>query len=382
MRIAIEAQRLFRQKKHGMDVVALELIRNLQRIDKTNEYLVFVKCDFDVCIMPTDNFRIIVLDQQSYPIWEQVSLPRAVKKLKCDILHCTSNTAPEIPGIPLVLTLHDIIYMEGSWFSLLQGKGTAYQRFGNMYRRHVVPVALKNSERIITVSEFEKSRITDRFHLDPSKLSVVYNGVGDHFRKVTDHDYIQKIRVKYNLPDRYILFLGNTAHKKNTPGTLLAYSLFREQTNLDIPLVMLDFKPEELTAILEEIMHPELISHIHLIGYVKNAELPAIYSLADLFLYPSFRESFGIPILEAQSCGTPVITSNVSSMPEVAGDAALLINPSNPADITQAMMQLTHDQLLRQSIIEKGIQNASKFSWRSMAEHVLNIYMEVGQRIK
>jgi glycosyltransferase involved in cell wall biosynthesis len=382
MRIAIEAQRLFREKKHGMDVVALELIRNLQEIDKVNEYYILVKPDSDRCIDETGNFRIIELGGGPYPTWEQIALPRAVKKLKCDILHCTSNTAPEMPGVPLVLTLHDIIYMEGSFLSLLKGKGTAYQRFGNVYRRHNIPIVVRRSKRVITVSEFEKERIAAFFKLEPSKLRAVYNGVGEHFKAITDAKLIQQIRKKFQLPEHYFFFLGNTVQKKNTPGTLKAYSIFRERTGLDIPLVMLDFDLQDLTGILNEIGNPGLISSIHLTGYVNNSELPGIYSLADLFLYPSFRESFGIPILEAQACGTPVITSNTSSMPEVAGEGAMIIDPFNPEDIANAMIKIAEDPLFRKNLIAKGFANAQRFSWRAMAEKVLDIYTEIGDESK
>lgn len=377
MRIAIEAQRLFREKKHGMDVVVLELIRNLQEIDKVNEYFIFIKPDEDRCIQETGNFKIIEVDAGPYPIWEQWALPRAVKKMKCDLLHCTSNTAPEMPGLPLVLTLHDIIYMEGSWLSLLRGKGTAYQRFGNVYRRHIVPLAVRKSSRVITVSEFEKERIAGFFKIDSGKLRAVYNGVSEYFKPIKDQEYLKMIRIKYNLPEHYCFFLGNTVQKKNTPGTLKGFALFRMKTGLDIPLVMLDFDQEDLRKILAEIGEAELINHIFLTGYVNNSELPGIYNLADLFLYPSFRESFGIPILEAQRCGVPVITSNTSSMPEVAGDGALIIDPYNPEELCEAMIRIYSNQDIRNDLIAKGLANSDKFSWKAMAERVLSIYKEV-----
>ncbi len=380
MRIAIEAQRLFREKKHGMDVVVLELIKNLQEIDKVNQYFILVKPDTDKCIVETPNFKIIELGGGPYPTWEQIALPRAARKLKCDILHCTSNTAPEMPGIPLVLTLHDIIYMEGSFLSLLKAKGTAYQRFGNVYRRHIIPIVVKKSARVITVSEYEKDRIAAFFKLDPSKLRAVYNGVGEHFKELTDQAGIERIREKYHLPEHYFFFLGNTVQKKNTPGTLMAYSIFRERTQLDIPLVMLDFDLQDLSAMLNEIGQPGLIRHIHLTGYVNNSELPGIYSLADLFLYPSYRESFGIPILEAQACGTPVITSNTSSMPEIAGDGASIIDPYKPEEIAEAMIKIVTDPVYRSALKIRGLANASRFSWRAMAQKVLAIYNEVGEK--
>ena len=140
MKIGIEAQRIFRKKKHGMDMVAIELIRNLQLTDQENEYVVFVKPDEDdQVIHETKNFKIVRLNRSLYPVWEQIALPRAVKKEGCRILHCTSNTAPVFTSVPLIVMLHDIIYMESSYLEILRGSGTWYQKFGNIYRKLVVP---------------------------------------------------------------------------------------------------------------------------------------------------------------------------------------------------------------------------------------------------
>ncbi len=380
MKIAIEGQRLFRQKKHGMDMVALELIRNLQLIDHENEYVVFVKPDEDdQVIRETPNFKIVRLEGGFYPLWEQIALPKAAKREGCDILHCTSNTAPVFCSIPVVDTLHDIIYMEHSYFKILKGSGTPYQKFGNIYRKLIVPRIVRKSRKIITVSNFEKNRIAEFFGISgDQRLTAVYNGVGEHFKPVTDQGELKRVKEKYHLPDRFFFFLGNTDPKKNTKGTLKAYADFVKQTNSDQQLVMLDYDRNELKKILSEIEAPELIDRIHLTGYVVNTELPAIYSQCGVFLYPSLRESFGIPILEAMACGVPVITSNTSSMPEIAGDAAMIIDPYKPEEITSAMIQLTSDGQLRSGKIKLGLEQAELFSWRAMAEKVLKIYQEIG----
>jgi len=380
MKIGIEGQRLFRVKKHGMDMVALELILNLQKIDKENEYVIFIKPDDDSdCLTATENFKIVELDGGSYPAWEQFALPKAAKQEGCDILHCTSNTAPIRSSVPLVLTLHDIIYMEHSLINMAFGGGTPYQRFGNIYRKFVVPRILKKSRATITVSEYEKERIGDFFNMDTDRLHAVYNGVGTYFNKITDTKVLNDVKKKYNLPEKFFFFLGNTVPKKNTPGTLKAFSDYRKQTGLDIPLVMLDYEREDLQKIANDIGSPDLVNHIHLTGYVVNTDLPAIYSLTDLFLYPSFRESFGIPILEAQRCGAPVITANTSSMPEVSGDGSYLVDPYNTEEITKAMVEIMEDEPKRNALIERGYKNADKFSWKAMAERVLELYKTVYQ---
>ena len=380
MKIGIEGQRLFRKKKHGMDMVALELIRNLQLIDTENEYVLFIKPDTDhTAIKETANFKIVEIGTGFYPLWEQFALPKAAKKAGCQLLHCTSNTAPVFTSIPLVVTLHDIIYMESSFLKILKGSGTNYQKFGNAYRRLVVPWIIKKSRKIITVSHFEKNRIGQFFGISGDKrLEAVYNGVSRHFKPVTDAFELQRVKTLYNLPNRFFFFLGNTDPKKNTKGTLRAFSDYLAKTGNDIHLVMLDYDRYELEQLLEEIGDTELIHRIILTGYVVNTDLPSIYCQSEVFLYPSLRESFGIPMLEAMACGVPVITSNTSSMPEVAGDAAMLTNPYEPAEITAAMIRLTSDEKLRSDLIQKGFDQAAKFSWKAMAEHVQHIYSELG----
>lgn len=378
MKIGIEAQRIFRKKKHGMDMVALELIRNLQQIDKKNEYIVFVSPDEDRSIIQeTPNFKIVELQGGAYPFWEQIALPKAAKKHGCEILHCTSNTAPIFCKIPLVITLHDIIYMESSAFNIIRGSGSNYQKFGNIYRRLIVPKLMKKSKRIITVSNFEKDCIARFFNMvNDNKLVTVYNGVSEYFKPITDKEQLTGIKKKYNLPDHYFFFLGNTHPKKNTKGTLKAFADFLKQSGSAMKLVMIDYDRNELEKLLVEINAPELINSIILTGYIANQDLPAIYCQSDLFLYPSLRESFGIPVIEAMACAVPVITSNTSSMPEVAGDAAVIIDPYKPEEITNAMLQVCKDSVLKQKMIRSGLIQASKFSWKAMAQDVLNIYNE------
>ena len=384
MKIGIEGQRLFRKKKHGMDMVALELIRNLQLIDSENEYVLFIKPDEDnLAIKETANFKIVEIETGFYPFWEQIALPRAAQKAGCQILHCTSNTAPVFTSIPLVVTLHDIIYMESSYLKILQGSGTNYQKFGNAYRRMFVPWVIKKSRKIITVSNFEKNRIAQFFGIgNDTRLVAVYNGVSGHFKPVTDQVELHRVKEKYHLPGRYFFFLGNTDPKKNTKGVLKAFSDFLKHTGNDMHLVMLDYDQYELEQLLDEIGDTALINRIILTGYVVNTDLPAIYSQSEVFLYPSLRESFGIPMLEAMACGVPVITSNTSSMPEVAGDAALLIDPYKPEEITAAMVRIVADKKLKAEMISKGFVQAAKFSWKAMAQHVLEIYREMNTEIK
>ena len=378
MKIGIEGQRLYRKKKHGMDMVALELIKNLQQIDTVNEYIIFVKPDEDnTCIPFSENFKIVELSSPfGYPGWEQIALPRAAYKEGCDVLHCTSNTGPIFSKVPLITTLHDIIYLES--ISILNKEGTWYQKLGNMYRRWFVPAVIRKSKKVITVSNYEMDRINNYFGFTDNRLSAIYNGVGAHFKQVTNVGVLTSIKQKYSLPDKFFFFLGNTDPKKNTKGVLEAYGDFNETSPDTYQLVMLDYDEEELQKLLLSINRPELRKNIYLLGYVPNIELPAIISQCTIFLYPSLRESFGIPILEGMACGVPVITSNTSSMPEVAGaDAALIVDPHDPIQITAAIQTLVDDYALANILSERGILRAKEFSWVVMSQNVLDLYNEV-----
>jgi glycosyltransferase involved in cell wall biosynthesis len=242
----------------------------------------------------------------------------------------------------------------------------------------IVPKIVKMSKKIITVSHFEKIRIGQFFGMGlDSRLVAVYNGVSEHFKPVNDQAELKRVKEKYHLSDRYFFFLGNTDPKKNTKGTLQAFSDFLKQTGSDLKMVMLDYDQQELEKLLDDIGDKGLINQIVLTGYVVNTDLPAIYCQCELFLYPSLRESFGIPMLEAMACGAPVITSNTSSMPEVAGDAAAIIDPYKPEEITAAMIRILSDKELRDNMKAKGLIQAAKFSWKAMAENVLAVYNEM-----
>jgi len=378
MKIGIEGQRLFRKKKHGMDIVALELIKNLQKIDTKNEYVVFVKPDEDsTCLHETDNIKIVEVEASSYPVWEQIALPKAVMKEKCDILHCTSNTAPLNINIPIIITLHDIIYLEG--IKLGKNGGTWYQKLGNIYRRWNVPRVVKKADAIITVSNFEKNQIDKYFRFEESKVNVVYNGFSTHFHKITDENELEQIREKYDLPKKFLFFLGNTDPKKNTKNVLKGYAHFIKHHEA-IPLLMPDFGENNLIKLLKEIDAIHIRKHIQLTGYIVNSDLPYIYNLCEVFLYPSLRESFGIPLLEAMACGTPVISSDTSSLPEISDGAAHIVNPFDFKDIGNAIYTVLQNDFLRDYYVAKGYERVTNFSWGKTAAQMMKIYSTFDSR--
>lgn len=370
MRIGIEAQRIFRTNKHGMDYVVLEEIKELQKSDTRNEYFVFVAPGEDRCLKDSKNVHIIEIGSNFYPLWEQFSLPRAVNQLNLDMLHCTSNTAPIRCKVPLILTLHDIIFLEPRDKS----NKSFYQDMGWRYRRFVVPRILKKCKRIITVSDFEFNNIITKLQIPEEKMVMIYNGYNKWFRPVEDTELIYQ---QYIEEPGYFFFLGNTDPKKNTERTLIAYSKYLEMSDAKRKLLMADLDRGYLDEIIDRNDIGNIRDHIVMPGYIKNADLPYIYNNAFAFLYTSLRESFGIPLLEAMACGTPVITSNTSSMPEIGGSEVIMVNPLNVNEITEKMLLLEKDKALYQKQKDIGIIRTQQFSWEYTAEQLLTVYEDV-----
>lgn len=372
MRIGIEGQRLFRREKHGMDIVAIELIKNLQIIDSVNQYFIFVKDgDDDEWYTPTSNFKLVRTKKAAYHIWEQIILPREALRYKVDILHCTSNTAPIWSTIPLVLTLHDIIYLEN--FRFVSYQSTVYQLIGNFYRRWVVPSILKSARKIITVSNSEKNIILNSYPDLNHKLFVIYNSMSENFLEI-DNSKFPAIKKQYNLPDEYIFTLGNTNPKKNLPNVLRAYSIYHQSVKKPLPLILADEPPGELFKMMTSGIPAQVEKDIRFIGYIRNVEMPLFYANSRMFIYASIRESFGIPILEGMAAGTPVITSNVSSMPEIARNAAVLVSPDRPEEIAEAIKKIESDKDYANQLISKGKARIEEFAWLKSAAKVLELY--------
>lgn len=370
MKIAIEAQRIFRTNKHGMDFVVLEAIRELQRIDKENEYFIFVSPGKDRCLQESDNVHIIEVNCPTYLLWEQLALPNAVAKVKPDLLHCTSNTAPIYSSFPLVLTLHDIIFLEPRQ----SGNKSWYQNMGWHYRRMVVPRILNKCKKVITVSHFECNRIKEALHLSSEQITAVYNAYSKHFKPLKDTISVTN---KYIKSDQFIFFLGNTDPKKNVPRTLKAYSLYLERSEKKLPLLIADLKEDKLDAILKEQQIEQIKPYLAFPGYIPNTDLAYLYSGASAFLYTSLRESFGIPMLEAMACGTPVITSNTSAMPEIAGEGAILVDPFCEENIADVLLKLENDSTFYKKQVEYGLERIKHFSWENTARQLQHIYKQV-----
>ena len=373
MKIAIEAQRIFRAKKHGMDFVALETIREIQKIDKENQYYIIVSPGTDRCLEESSNMKIIEMSSiGGYLGWEQYSLPKIIKQIKPDILHCTSNTAPIFCKTNLIVTLHDIIFLEKQ----ASINKSIYQKLGRIYRRLVVPRIIPKAKKIITVSNFERKNIMNLLDLANDKIIFIHNGYSKHFNVKENSKDIYK---KYIDTDNYIFFLGNTDPKKNTERTIVAYANYVKKTDQNniYKLLIADLKEEFIDNILKDNNIQFIKPYISSPDYIPNTDLPYIYSGAKAFLYTSLRESFGIPILESMACGCPIITSNTSAIPEIAGQGAILIDPFNVNEICLSLEKVLKDVEFRNKQIQYGFERVNLFSWSNTAKELIQLYNKI-----
>lgn len=374
MKIGIEVQRLFRLKKFGIELSSLELIRKMRELEPNHQFVVFARNDRDRrCLSDSENLHVKTVKGVLFADFEQLFLPIAVRQEQIDVLHCTGNTAPFFSPAPVVQTLHDVIFMDR-----IPENDSMYQRLGNYYRRHVVPLITPRSKAIITVSAYEKERIVQRLGVDPELVHVVYNGINEkRFHPFMDEQLLSSVRMKYRLPEQYILFLGNQSHRKNPHRAVEAYARYCAQCNHPLPLVTPGLSEKFITETLRARGLPHNRNLFVTPGYISDADLPAVYSLSTIFLFPSLSEGFGMPVIEAMASGVPVITSATSSLPEIAGEAAILIDPRDIDRMTSAILALSSDESLRRQKIAEGLTNVKRFSWDRSAERVLNLYEAV-----
>jgi glycosyltransferase involved in cell wall biosynthesis len=377
-KIHIEAQRLFRTQKHGMDVVALELLQRMSNANTTYNMEVLVKADEDICLQGSKSMKITMLQNLFYPLWEQWLLPRFAASGKAALLHCTGNTAPLWGKTPLLVTIHDLIFLEQNYLLKKDG-GSLYQRFGNTYRSLVVPRIAKKAKYIITVSEFQRQLIMQRLQVPAEKIAVVYNGADERFFVTATAEQKNNVSQQYQLPQKpFILFLANTEPRKNTDGVLKAFAIFCAQyPQLQHHLVVKGLTDDILAKKIADNGASAYAHRIKRIGYIGHQHLPVIYQAASMLWFPSFSEGFGLPIIEAMAGGTPVITSNSSVMPEIAGDAAIFVNPHSPQELANAAANLASNELLQQSLIEKGKERAQLFTWKKSVNQLLTIYQQL-----
>ena len=298
-----------------------------------------------------------------------LEFPFLLMKNKVDLLH-VQYTAPLIVNCPLVTTIHDISYEH--YPELFTKKEALFLSYG-------IQNTAKRAAKIITVSEYSKHDLMETYKIPDDKIVVTYNSIDESFKVIHDPVRIKQIKDKYEIGDAdYILAVGNLQPRKNIVRLLEAYKKLRlENINMKEKLVIVGKKAWMFSEIFKKLEGFPYIKDVILTGYVPQNELPILYNGARLFVYPSLFEGFGLPVLEAMACGVPVVTSNVSSLPEVSGDAALLIDPYQVEGIADGMYQLLNQPSLYEACRLKGIQRANQFSWRKTAEKTVEVYKSI-----
>lgn len=311
------------------------------------------------------------------PVWENLSILPYIKKEKLDIFHGLKNVAPYCIDTKTVITVHDITPL--LFPSLLPIKAQMYW--------NLIKFNIKKANKIIAVSNTTKNDIINKLKIEDGRISVIYHGVSENFKpmetiKKDKKLYFNRFGLKIPEDSHIILSVSTIDPRKNYTNLIKALNIIKENANNSVHLLIVgkvddkNYKNYHL-EVEHLITTNNLWPNVHLLGYVPDEELPILYNLADIFAYPSLYEGFGLPILEAQACRCPVITSNVSSMPEIAGDSAVLVDPYSVEEIASAIYEVSSDTNLRDNLIQKGFENCKRFSWKKCAEETLEIYEEV-----
>jgi len=366
MRIAIDLTPVPKQMT-GVGKYAQGLVKSLAEYDRKNHYWIFIKGnqyqDFDP---NKDNFHIIHLSNILYNIpirilWEQLVLPLYLYRKKIDILHSIHYTTPLITSCKCVITFHDMT------FYLFPEKHTHVKR---AFFHSFIPLSIKKATRLIAVSENTKSDIQERFDISLPKIDVIYETIDSIYHTLRDIDAILHIKKKYEIQDKFILYVGTLEPRKNVLRLIQAYNRLILENKINHQLVIAGKKGwsyQEIFNMVER-LDSNVKKMVIFTGYVPEEELPLLYNAADLFVYPSLYEGFGIPPLEAMACGVPVIVSNVSSLPEVVGYAGILVDPYNVEELCQTIYKVITEKDLREVLKKKGFQRAQEFSKEKLAK--------------
>lgn len=377
MNIGINAQLLsFRgtYRQAGVSKYIYALIEQLATIDDRNRYRLFVP----PAPRPTDfaaasNFRFeqALLPTEKPPariLWEQLALPPATLRARLDVLHCPVNVRPFLSPCPTVVTIHDLIYL------IYADKHKGLKR---RYLSLLTGWSVRHAKRVIAVSESTKHDIMRLLGAPEEKIVVVPNGVDKRMQPLPA-DEVAAFRRAKGLPDRYVLSLGTLEPRKNIPTLLQAFAALRDEPELaDVKLIVGGARGWMVDDLNKQAAKLGIGGRVMLPGFLDDADLPLWYNGASLLVYPSLYEGFGLPPLEAMACATPTIAADSSSLPEVVGDAGLLVPPTDVAAMAAAIRRvLTDDQLVAQ-MSAAGRERSQQFSWRRSAEQTLQVYEEV-----
>jgi glycosyltransferase involved in cell wall biosynthesis len=316
---------------------------------------------FDLMRSPVSRIRFSNNNRLRRIIFENIILPPYLYKSNYSLYHSPNYVLPYLLNSPSVLTIHDLITLDYPKLCQIES---------SIYFRLLLSRSIKKATRIIAVSKKVKDDILRHFTVPDEKIDVIYHGINQIFKKTKNISILDK----YHLPNRYFLFVGNIEPKKNLERLIRAFDLFRKTTKLKHKLIIVGKKGWKYKPVFKTVAELSLNNEIIFTGYVPEEDLPAIYSMADLFVFPSLYEGFGIPPLEAMSCEIPVIVSNKGALPEITGGNCIQVNPYDINNIAESMHTLITDEDLRSRYVEQGKSWVNKFTWNKTACKTIKVY--------
>lgn len=367
MHIAIDAHSVGTQLG-GNETYATNLIESLAEIDHTNRYTLYVtrQSAIDRFANRWPNFTVKQTLPHTPIVRIPVTLSAELRKHPVDVLH-VQYTAPPFCPCPVVTTIHDLAF---------EHLPETFKRRSWMQLRLTVRHTARRAAEIITVSEYSRQDISATYGISPERITVTPEAASPQFIRITSETELQNVRRKYGIERDYILALGSIQPRKNLVRLIEAYTYLSERhSDMELPRLVIAGKKGWLESEVFRVAKASAAAHdVVFTGYVPDSELPALYSGALCFIYPSYFEGFGLPVLEAMQCGTPVITGNRTSLPEVAGAAGLLIDPFDSQSIADGIAHLLRNPDVRDDLSRRGLERAKLFDWRKTAKQTLQIY--------
>ncbi len=360
MKIGVMLRNL--QQLGGIKVYTVNLLENLLKIDSHNEYYFFYNHPSHVGSYDhIPNVRERVVQFPTKLLWDQVAIPWIVKKEHIDLIFNPKLSIPLFTRAKTLFPLHGL-----EQFAVRE----VFPKLDRMYFELMMPLFCRRATAVISMTQMGIKEMVKYVKVDPKKVYHIYESHHSRFQ-VLPKTQLKHIQEKYHLPEKFLLFVGGLNPLKNFNNILKAFKIL--QPRIPHRLVAVGFRRWKFEDDLKLLTQLGLKDEVIFTGFVPDEDLPSIYNLADIFVFPSLYEGFGIPVLEAMACGCPVVTTQTGCSREVAGDAAHLVNPYNPEEIAQTVLQLIQDPALKQQMIEKGLIRASQFTWEKTARATLNL---------
>jgi glycosyltransferase involved in cell wall biosynthesis len=389
MKIGIDARFLSHPQRGGFKTYTTNLIKSLSEVDSANEYYLYLDRQLpEEHVHKKENWHYKVvggnLPLVGMPVREQLFLKRQIAKDQLDVVHFLCNTAPLNVNNRYVITLHDTIQVTAQNRFRPLGGPASYKQWAMLaYSKGAINNSIKSAGRIITVSNYEKEQISTQFGISPERVCAIHLAPNPIYRPATAADksiWRSKLPALYGIKRKFILGVG-WERRKNIGFLIETFSrLSSEFEYLDLVIVCAE---EKTRAYFEKLKSDYGVAEKTVIlGSLPAEELVILYNLAEAFIYPSERESFGLPPLEAISCGTPTVAMNISSVPEILKDGAILIDGKNHKDWVQAIQYVMSDERVRLDLVEHGLRRAAQFSWQHCAEETIQVYKEIAESPK